>query len=476
MPKKKVGGVKKSALSVVVFMFFCAIFLFYVTFHINHSITGDEPNYVMMDYDMVHNHSLNLKNVFAKQEYRSFFPSYLAPIGQVDDVQLKDNSPKLYSEHGVGLPILIMPAYILNGVKAIEVEMVLVSLLAVWLTYVWTNMITGNRTLSFITTGILTTSLFFSGLAGYIYPDIPIATLVLGALILLYKYYDRFWPQFAFGVVVGMLPFFHLKTLSIAGPLMLIMLYRYWKYKKRLPWAALISFIPLIILFFICEHAWFGVWDPSTQYSLGTTLTVKPVNGVSAMLFDYKMGFLTYCPIMLLVFVGLMPWAKKNLTSLSMAILTLLPTMALLTVFNGWQGGASPPGRYFMEFIPALMPAMAFALDSLKKYWQKAIVAILLVISLAFTIEMIVTKPPHSDDTQTQTQPPLFVSIQNQTGLKFQIDKLFPKYTEVSTNPVGSKTRLKAAIGCAIVLGMVGYGYVLVDPVPLRLHVKLKRS
>lgn len=463
MSKKKVGSVNKSVLPVLIFLSFCAIFLFYVTFHINHSITGDEPNYVMMDYDMVHNHSLNLKSVFAKNEYYSFFPSHLAPIGQVDDIQLKDNSPKLYSEHGVGLPTLILPGYLLDGVKTIEIEMVLVSLVVVWLTWVWINMITGKRTLSFVTTGILTTSLFFSGLAGYIYPDIPIAGLVLAALILLYKYYDKFWPQFAFGVVVGVMPFFHLKTLSIAAPLMLILVYRYWRLKKTLPWAALISFVPLIIFFFICEHAWFGVWDPSSQYSLSTTLTVNPVNGVPAMLFDYKMGFLTYCPIMLLIFVGLIPWAKKNLSSFSMAVLTLLPTVALLTVFNGWQGGASPPGRYFMEVIPALMPAMAYALDALKKYWQKAVVGILLIISLAFTVEMIVTKPPHADDTQTQTQPPLFVSIQNQTGSKFEIDKLFPKYTEVSTNPVGNKTDLKAWLGVILVAGSVGYGYILAN-------------
>jgi hypothetical protein len=179
---------------------------------------------------------------------------------------------------------------------------------------------------------------------------------------------------------------------------------------------------------------------------------------------------------MLLIFVGLIPWAKKHLTSFTMAIVTLLPTILLLTVFNGWQGGASPPGRYFMEFIPALMPAMAYALEAFKEYWQKVVVIILLIISLIFTIETIVTKPPHADDTQTQTQPPLFVSIQNQIGLKFEIDKLFPKYTEVATNPVGNKTPLKAWVGSILVASSIGYGYILAKRKPSTHNLGIKSN
>ncbi|HEV2402956.1 MAG TPA: hypothetical protein VGS08_02025 [Candidatus Saccharimonadales bacterium] len=424
----------------------------------------------MMDYDLVHNHSLNLRSVYAKQEYRGFFPSYLDPLGQVDEVQLFANSPKLYSSHGIGLSVLTLPGYVLGQAKGVEIEMVLTSVLVVWLSWVWVKVTTGNRKLAYLSSGALTTGLFFSEAAGYIYPDIPIAALILGALIILHKYYNKPWPQFAFGLLVGILPFFHLKTLSIAAPLLLIITYRWWRHKKSLPWPAYYSAVPLLVLFFISQHAWFGVWNPSAIYSLSSTFTLSPINSVPAMLFDYKLGLLTYSPILLLVFVGIVPWAKKSLISFLIALVALLPSLLMMTGFNGWQGGASPAGRYFMEFVPALMPALAFAIDALRRNWQRISVALLWLIGVTFTIIALVTKAPYSDDTDTHSLPPIFVSIQNQTGLEAY--KLFPKYTKVSTDVVGSKTRLKAVIGSIVVAASVGYGYILMNPEFLKEHVR----
>ena len=464
MPKKKPGldahrGFVTSKLFSLVMLGLCFVFLLFVRFHVNHAITGDEPHYLLMDYSLVHDGDLNLKNNYqTPSDYYGFYPAPLGPKGQVDAKQLKTNSPKFYSIHGIGIPFISLPGYLADKATGVAVEMTLIATGVIWLTWLWTFQVTKQRGLAMVSAALLASTLFFSGLAGYIYPDMIIAGLTLAALIILNRYFEKPAYQFLFGVLLASLVFLHFKTLTLAAPLFLIMTYKCWKAKRGLPWAAILGGGPLILYFFFSLHHWYGVWDPAQIYSSNISLKTSPLHTIPAMLFDSKRGLLVYNPVVLLVFVGIFPWFRQSKKSFIITALALLPSVALLTTFNLWDGGYAPVGRYVMDFLPALMPAMAFALGLMRTRWQRALVAALALATLFITIESTLIKTPYIDPLIFRTRSTFFARLEKQTGVGF--DHLLPNFSNRTTLN-DRRGLLKVSIGCLVVASLTGYGYVL---------------
>lgn len=435
----------------------CFVFLLFVRFYVDHQVTGDEPHYLLMDYSLVHDGDLNLKNNYAHKDYRGFYPVDLGTKNQVAP-RSETGPDKVYSIHGVGVPLLLLPGFWLAGPRGAEVEMVLVATIVVWLTWVWTAEMTDRKDLALLVSSMLVVCPFFNGLAGYIYPDIPIAGLTLAALIIIARYFDRPRWQLAFGVIISAMVFMHFKTLGLAAPLFLALVYRLWRAKRELPWAAALSAGVLLLVFFVSFHHWYGVWDPEHIYPSNISLQTSPLRNIPAMLFDANRGALIYNPLLLLIFVGLAVWFRRQKEMFILALLSILPSIGVLSVFNAWEGGYAPTGRYLMDFLPVLFPAAAFALMVLKTKWQKALAGLLVLATVLITLELTFTKAPYVDSSQYRPTPVLFDKIKHQTGVN--LEHLLPKYS----NRVTLDDRNGAAkllLGSAVLVGLTGYGYYL---------------
>jgi hypothetical protein len=439
----------------------CFVTLLFVRLYVAHPATGDEPHYLLMDYSLVHDHDLNLKNNYQNGDYRAFYPEPLAARGQIDKLQFDSGSNKFYSIHGIGIPVLILPGYLIGSQGGVMVEMTLIATAVVWLTWLWTFKLTKNNRSSVIVAGLLAICLSFNGLAGYIYPDLIIAGLTLAALLILNFYFKKPVYQFVFGLVLAVLVLIHFKTLSLAVPMFIIMVYRLWQAERKLPWWAVLSAAPLAIYFLITLHMWYGVWNPTQIYPSDATLTASPLHTIPAMLFDASRGLFVYNPILLLIVVGLAPWFRQRRQSLVIAVLATAPSILLLTTFRLWNGGYAPTGRYLMDVVPVFVPAMAFALALLRARWQQAVVVVLIAATLFISVASTALKPSYLDPEAYRTRTAFFSGVEKHTHIGF--DHLLPSYSRYTTLD-DRRGGFKVFLGMLALLSLAGYGYYLSRP------------
>lgn len=430
--------------------------LLIVRFHVNEPITGDEPHYLLMDYSLIHDHDLNVKNNYSSKNYSSFYPVPLTAYGQVGAQQYAKDSPGYYSIHGIGLPLLILPGYWAAGPTGAAVEMVLLATIVVWLVYLWIRIITKSEITALTAAGILTISLFFNGLVGYIFPDLPILGLILGCLILLPSAAQKLPAQVVYGLCAGYLVLLHYKTLLFIAPLVGLLIYESRSKKAQLPWVAILIVSVFITYFFISLHHWFGVWNPTKIYLPDAQLGLSPFATIPAMLFDANRGLLVNSPVWIMVFSGLPIWYRRHKKSLLFALVATVPSIGLLSIFSQWQGGTAPIGRYLMEFLPIFLPAAAFTIQVLSNWWEKLAVVLLVVATCYISVDTILTKIQYIDPGVYRTRPVVFQQIERHT--RVGIDHLFPNYSNKTTlNDKLGET--KVGLDSLLVVGAVAYGY-----------------
>lgn len=343
------------------------------------------------------------------------------------------------------------------------IEMVVIATAVIWLTWIWTVEVTRRKKLGYIAAGSLLICYFFNGLAGYLYPDLVIAAITLGALIIITKYAQRAEFQVVFGFLISLLPLMHLKAYAMAAPLFLIMAYKLWNTNRKLILLTILGGLPLALYGLLTMHGWYGIWDPRQIYppDVNVTLNGSPLHTIPAMLFDANRGLLVYNPIVLLLFVGFPIWFKQRRETLLIALAAILPTAILLALFDGWQGGGAPIGRYIMDFLPVLFPAVAFAVIQAKQAWQKLAVGFLVAATLFVTINATLTKIPYIPPTLFKTRPVFFAQIENRVGVGF--DHLLVTYSN-KTRLNDSRAWAKLTVGFTALLGLTVYGYILSKP------------
>lgn len=433
-------------------------FLFAVRQYVQHPLSGDEPHYLLMDYSLTHDRDLDLKNNYQNHDYFRYYP---APTP--DHASPLNTSQKFsgwYSFHGIGLPLMVLPAFLWNERSGPMVVMLLVATIVLLLTWWWTLLLTKSVKASLASTILLAISYFFNGLAGYLYPDFVTAGLLLGALIILQRFYkDRLW-QAVFTVLLVAMAFVHAKSLAFALPLGALMLYKNYKQYKQIPWPLLAVGVPAALVFFWLTHRWFGVWNPTAIYPTYLGM-VSPFSSIPASLWDVRRGLLVYNPGFLLLLCGLPLWWKAHKASLSTVAIVLIPAYVITMSFSEWWGGYAPLGRYLMDLLPALMPAVAFFLLAIRTKYQRVFVVVLTLATLMVTVfaTRIRLRYPGYEPRAV-----FFSELEKRIGIG--LDRLLPQYT-LHTELVGRFSWLKTLVGMVLVTACVWYGWYLASKQPV---------
>lgn len=445
----------------------CFVFLFSIRQYVEQPISGDEPHYLLMDYSLVKDGDVDLKNNYQNNDYFRYYP---APTpNHVSPLNLEDPSSGWYSFHGIGLPLITLPGFVWNERLGPVITMTIVATIVVLLTWAWALQVTKNKKASLIAAGLLMICYFFNGLAGYLYPDLLTAGLTLSALIILKGHYKDPRMHLVFGVILGLMVVIHAKSLSVAIPLGLVMTYKVWKYQKRLPWLVLLAGLPFAVFFFWTLHRWFGTWNPAAIYPTYLGF-VSPLESIPASLFDAKRGLLVYNPALLLIFCGLPLWFKKSKSSLYLTLLVTVPALIITMIFSEWYGGYAPMGRYLMNFLPAFLPAFAYFLVSVKSNLQKWLVVSLAGATLFATL---FASSIHLRYPSDEPRSMFFVELQNKLGVPF--DKILPKYS-LNTELTDRFGLAKVLFGVLLVLGALYYGYLLAIKEPGASPKKFRRA
>ena len=333
-------------------------------------ISGDEPHYLLISHSILQDSDFDLRNDFETRRYAAYHPLPLDPTGHV--YRPEADNQHWYGIHGPGLPLLLAPAVGLIGKNGDTLMMLLVSLVTLYLAYLWCYRVTGRRVVSAAAVGVLFLSVSYLSLSGTVYPDLLLAATLLGSLLLLERSRLTKIPLAGIGLLAGITPWLHTKGTLMLGTVALLAAWRVIRTKasRRHRLTALGALAaPAILLgglFLWKFHGWFGSWSPSQVYS--TQLwQLSPLYSLPAAAFDAGKGWLTNNPGWLLLFVGLPLWYRHDRSQLGRLALILVPTVLISATFGDWWGGYSPPGRYLLEILPALFPALALALTAIPR-------------------------------------------------------------------------------------------------------------
>jgi hypothetical protein len=423
--------------------------------YVNHPTTGDEPHYLIMDYSLKVDKDLDLKNNYENNDHLRYSQEYSYP--HVSHLNINSTSSGWYSFHGVGLPILLFPAFLISEKTGPAIFMVLIAALVVGLTMNWAYVVTNNKKASLLAGVALLSCYFFNGLAGYLYPDLVIALLALVSFIILAtNLHHRRRYQLLLGTALGAMVFMHFRTLVLVLPLALTFLLLHWKkHGFKVPWSFLIPSLLLAVTFFVTLHAWFGVWEPNAIYASMVSVGIKNLVNTPAILFDSLRGGFVYNPILYILPVGLPIWFRYSRRTFYLLI-TLLPIIYLTFAFNEWHGGYSPSGRYLMGFIPVLIPAISMFYLYAKSWLNRLVWYFLL--SATFLISIIATliKQPYMGYS---LRSEIFVTLQKFAKVGF--DKVFPTYYFINTSIMDKYGVVQASFWMGVLVLSVAYGVVL---------------
>jgi len=357
--------------------------------------TGDEPHYLLITKSLVSDGDINLANNHLNKDYLKFYPGTLEPHAYPG----KKGERYLYSKHQPALPALIAPFYFFGeklgkfvsgrGGNADQERKILVffsrlpvCFLAAFLSiafflYVWEMTRKRNTAvLSWLVFSFSPPLLFYSHL---LYPEIMVALiLLLISLQIIQK--KNFSPGslLGAGIGIGLLPWFGIKYIVLAGTMALILVILLLRRPERDAKKAL-ALVGPILLFAALYLAFllhlYGTLSPQTVY-----LGVGPEGSVPlsrfivsdfldfltrlpGYFFDQRAGIFVIAPVYILLLPGLFFLARRfrKETLLLAGLFAVFWAFCSLNYF--YWGGYCPPGRPLLpvQWVLALFMAGALA-------------------------------------------------------------------------------------------------------------------
>ncbi len=367
----------------------------FVLKYTRHTYIGDEPHYLVMANSLISDGDVDLRNDYTLERYRSYYNAFLDPHLSAGHQPLSWIKDHAYSIHSPALPALLaVPIRLLGTNKGATATAGAISLMVLLLTFAWAKRVSQKTWVAWVAVIALATAPYFVGIEGFVFPDVALAGLLLGSLLLITgKLTSR--NLALLGVLLGSATWFHFKALLSFTPLGLAALIFIWKQSKtrhdritRLA-SLIIPWFSINIIYELKLHEWYNVWNPSKMFPPGAQLgQVSPIINVPAMLFDASKGLFTYNPAFWLILVGLPIWYVVSRRTFIWAVLAVLPGLAMTANFSDWTGGYAPNARYLMEVVPVLMPAIALVATVPRKLLARVVTGILLAVQAVLSFQL----------------------------------------------------------------------------------------
>ena len=345
---------------------------------------GDEPHYLLAAQSIVEDHDIDLKNQYAARSYEAYYPYTLDKHG-------RETNGFLHEVHGVGLPLLISPAYRLGGAKAVELFMALIAALCMALTYRLALKVVPDP---WALGGTLAVGLSppFIAYSTAIYPELTAGLLLVAAALLALRLDEHISRRGAFGcfALLGLLPWLGTKFVFAGAVIGLYALRTLLRARRRT--LALgsteVAFFSLALFVGINEALYDGPTPYSADFKDESATDADGPGGylqrayrLVALFIDRDYGLLRWAPVFALVFVGLWALYRSHRDGLARAVPQLrameraatmcaaavgvqLLVAAFLapTMFGYWF-----PARHLLAGLPLAVPLVAWGLRKLPR-------------------------------------------------------------------------------------------------------------
>jgi len=341
---------------------------------------GDEPHYLVAAHSIWYDGSLDLADDYASRVYAPYHPDALAP----------HTKPGLaagsrHSMHGIGLPLLLLPGYVIGRRLPGDIWMVVApraSLAVLFALFAWTlfGLVTdlaGRRAARAGTAAtVLLAPLLFAPL--HLFPAVPAMLLACAGFRGMRAARD-IWRVLASALALAALPWIGVKFIPLAATIAAVGLLPEAPVRRMS--RALIAGVSLAVS--LLGHSllmWvlYGTFSPASAYlgapDAASTVPALGSNWVAYLaawpgalatavgyLIDQKEGLLAYGPHFILVAAGI-PWLWRHrryeLLSLAAVGLAYIGPYALSQQLSG-QG---PPVRPLLAILWVLSPALGVSL------------------------------------------------------------------------------------------------------------------
>lgn len=332
-------------------------------------ITGDEPFYLLTTQSLIADLDLDLTNQYEQRSYESFFDH---PDGLWRQ-SVPNEDGVLLSPHNPGLSVYLVPGFALAGLAGVQVQLLLTAAMAFALTFVLVARLAGSDLAAWLATAAVGVSATPFIYATEVYPEVPAAALLVGALLLLtIRERPALAHVAAAAVLLNVMVWFGVKYAPLAVLVAALGLYRADTGGR----AAILALGGVGAAFFASFHL--HTFDALTPYSVnivyaGNDTTQLIDHHVSfgdrvyrlwGLYIDRRFGLLHWAPVLALAFPGALLALRAGLHS--RALLTLIGVQMLIATFvaitmMGWWF----PGRTMMTVLPLFaLPLALFLKDA----------------------------------------------------------------------------------------------------------------
>lgn len=311
--------------------------------------TGDEPHYLLMAQSLWHEGDLDLRDNYAREDYREHTPGPLPPHYGAPRA---DGRP--YPAHSPGLPLLLAPAYALGGRLACVLLLAVVAALAALAVHRLALHAAQDQAAALVA-WLAAAGPPLALYAFHVYTEAPSTLALAGSLALLLSGPGQAGAALA-GLLAGCLPWLHLKLTPAAAALGLVAL-------SRLRGRALVAFaigaLPLAAALVGYSLDVFERPTPLAVYGgVPRDMDGSPVRAAAGLLLDRSFGLLPHAPVWVLALAGGL-LAARRLPALGPHLLVGAAVLLPLLPWRMWWGGQSPPARFLVPLVPLLAVLVA---------------------------------------------------------------------------------------------------------------------
>ncbi|MGE0363909.1 MAG: hypothetical protein AB7H93_08520 [Vicinamibacterales bacterium] len=353
-----------------------------------HALTGDAPHYLTIARSLVADGDLDLANDYDDRTYADFYPGSLEP-------RHTNTSPwgEQYSFHGIGVAVLVAPAFAMWGVPGATATLVVVMAAGGALLWLAVWHLLRDAAAAWAGWAALTASAPFALHAAAVYPDGPAAAGVAAGLWLLALLQRGgtvpLWALAAGSSGLAVLPWLHARLAWPAAVFGLAIVVAIWRRQPerwtRLAWFLMVPVISLAG-WVAAAQVMFGTWNPSAAILQRTAPGTwnDMARGLVGLIADQEYGLVPSAPVMAIAIAALPRFLRACPAVGAATALAAAGVLAMSSLWM-WWGGDSAPARFLVVTLPALALWMAHGWSSATAGGRRVMV-LGLAVSAAMTV------------------------------------------------------------------------------------------
>lgn len=370
----------------------------YVTFV--YPPTGDEPHYITTAISIAKDFDFDLTNNYENKEYYfKFYPEYINDYKKLHTIKNTKNNGH-YSTHNIGLPLLISPLVITNGRYWLQFFMNFISALLILIIYIFLKQMQISDKNAIGTVLISSICMPIIAHSSIVLTEIPATLLISYSIYFLIIDKNNLSKQIIFFVSIGLLPWLHSKFIIISLTFFILYYFITIKKNKFILKNELINIIPVLVSLLLYVFYYYSIYNiifpfeinkiHEKVYTSDLNLQVNKFEinlshffiSFLAIFFDRDFGLITYCPLYIISFWGMLLAISKKAKQFLIPLIISLPYLILFLLWKDWTGSMTP-SRQIIPIVPLFILFAAYFIDSINIIKSK-LFKFLLIISLFF--------------------------------------------------------------------------------------------